>query len=188
MYIAPNSTIKFLTNVPIDETYEHTLWFNTVSDQTTYFNSKALYTLTNQSYVKETDGLLRVSLTVEQLYNCNYIMFQNTSFSNKWFYGFITNIQYRANATSYVTFKIDVIQTWLFDFNVKPSFIEREHSATDVAGENLVPENLETGEYIIDGDVQKLLTDYGAEPIIVVCANFIWDETNQQFYKFYGLS
>ena len=54
MYIAPNSTIKILRNVPLDPTYDHTIYFptgNTGLDiQVAYFSGKAKYTFTEQSY------------------------------------------------------------------------------------------------------------------------------------------
>lgn len=151
MYIAPNSTIKFLSNVPLDDTYENTLFHTSLENQTSTFESFAAYTLTDQSYVRESEGTLRVSLSTSQLYNCNYLMFKNISYENKWFYAFITQIRYRSNGTSYVDFKIDPLQTWYFNFQFEPSFIEREHSSTDNPGDNLVPENLETGEYMSSG-------------------------------------
>ena len=150
-YIAPNSTIKFLSGVPLDNTFEHTLYFTSAAIQATILSGYASYTLDAQSYVREESGSIRVSLSTTQLYACNYIMFKNTSFENKWFYAFITGIRYRSNGTSIVEFQLDPIQTWLFDFTVEASFVEREHAATDVAGDNLVPENLETGELISNG-------------------------------------
>ena len=151
MYIAPNSTIKFLGGVPLDNTFEHTLYFTSAAIQQTILSGYTKYTLDAQSYVREESGSIRVSLSTTQLYQCNYLMFKNTSFENKWFYAFITGIRYRSNGTSIVEFQIDPIQTWLFDFTVEPSFVEREHAATDVPGDNLVPENLEYGELVSDG-------------------------------------
>src|SRR5699024_5529024 len=46
-------------------------------------------------------------------------------------------------------FELDVMQTWYFDYELLPSFVEREHSVTDNVGENIVPENLELGDYMI---------------------------------------
>lgn len=44
----------------------------------------------------------------------------------------------------------DVFQTWQFDFIYKKSFIERKHVTDDIIGNHTTPENIETGEYIID--------------------------------------
>ena len=148
MYIAPTSVIRFLSNCPLDNTYAHTLYFDTASAQEAYFISLTKYTLSNQSYQRAQRGIMRVALSADDLYNCNYIMFQNTEYGNKWFYAFITGIEYVNNATSEVAYEIDVMQTYMFDVTLEESFVEREHAATDYVGENTVDEGLETGDYI----------------------------------------
>lgn len=148
MYIAPNTTIRMLNNVPLDNTYRNTIYFAYVSDQTAYFSGKSKYTFANQSYQRVNAGKLRIAQKADDLYDCNYLMFQNTSFGNKWFYAFVVAVEYVNNETSEITFEIDVMQTWHFDYTVNMSFVEREMSVTDKVGDNLVPENLEIGEYV----------------------------------------
>lgn len=149
MYIAPNSHIYILRNVRIDNTYANTIHFNSSTEQASYFQGLAKYSLNAYSYVRK-DNAVRVEIRTENLYDCNYIMFQNTAFGSKWFYAFITNVEYINNETSSITFEIDVMQTWYFDYTVNASFVEREHSSTDNPGDNLVPDNLELGEYVAD--------------------------------------
>lgn len=154
MYIQPNTVIRILKNVPLDKTYEHTIYFSDVSSQITYFSSKAKHVLSNQTYQRVKKGVARVQLNAESLYDCNYMMFQNTSFGSKWFYAFITAIEYVNDVTSDVFFDIDVMQTWFFDYTPNQCFVQREHSITDVIGDNLVPENLEIGDYISENSIQ----------------------------------
>lgn len=168
MYIAPNSTIRILRNVTIDNTYQHTIHFNSSSEQASYFAGLAKYTVTNYTYQRK-ERILRVGILADNLYDCNYIMFQNTSFGNKWFYAFITNVEYVNNEASNITFELDVMQTWYFDYTVRPSFVEREHVVLDNIGENLVPDDLELGEYIAD-DFDG--TNQLASKSIVVAATF----------------
>lgn len=151
MYIAPNSTIILLHNCPLDKTYDHTLTFASALAQQNYFKSLAKYTFNDQSYTRYQRGVLTIQRKAEDLYDCNYLMFQNTSFGNKWFYAFVTAIDYVNNVTSRVSFEIDVMQTWKFDYTLGQCFVEREHPLTDNIGDNLVPEKLELGEYICDG-------------------------------------
>ena len=148
MYIAPNTTIRMLKDVPLDNTYRNTIYFAYVADQTSYFSGKTKYTFAAQSYQRVQKGTLRIGRKADDLYDCNYLMFQNTAYGNKWFYAFVTGVEYVNNETSEVSFEIDVMQTWHFDYNVKMSFVEREMSITDKIGDNLVPENLEIGDYI----------------------------------------
>ena len=147
MYIEPNTNIKICKGVPLDNTYLNTLWFNDTSSQNAYFASKIKYNLTAQSYQRVVKGKMRIEIKSENLYDCNYLCFQNTSFGTKWFYAFILNVEYVNNVTSEITFEIDVMQTYLFDATLKSCFVEREHSLTDNIGDNLIPENLDTGDY-----------------------------------------
>ena len=45
MYIAPNTNIRILKNVPLDTSYDHTIWFDSASAQSTYFIGKQKYNL-----------------------------------------------------------------------------------------------------------------------------------------------
>lgn len=153
LYIEPNSVIKILHNCPLESHYEHTIYFSSVSAQISYFYGLTKYNLTKQSYQRVNKGTMRVEIPTENLYDCNYLMFQNTAFGNKWFYAFIDSVNYVNNKTSEISYTIDVMQTWFFDYELEPVFVDREHSATDEIGENTVPENLETGGYITTSSV-----------------------------------
>lgn len=147
MYIEPNTVIKLLHNVPLDSSYKDTIYFSSADSQSSYFSSLSKFTMTNFTYQRK-EHILRVSRPADDFYDCNYIMFQNSSFGNKWFYAFVASVEYVSNESTNIVFELDHIQSWLFDFVIKPSFVEREHSVTDSIGDNLVPENLETGEYV----------------------------------------
>lgn len=170
MYIAPNSVIKLYHNVPLDETYNHTLFFQTVTQQNTYFHAPTSsilkYALTAQSYQRVVKGSMRVAVNAENLYDCNYLAFQNTAFGSKWFYAFITGVEYVNNETSEVTFKIDVMQTYLYDVTLKPCLVEREHSSTDVAGDNIQTENIDIGDITCEAVTG---TNFFDDYIVVVC-------------------
>lgn len=155
MYIAPNTTIKLYSGIPLDNTYDHTLYFETLSDQNAYFHSGTLhkYSLPVNTYQRVEKGKMRIAKKADDIYDCNYLAFQNTNFGNKWFYAFITGVEYINNETSEITFEIDSMQTYFFDVHLKQCFVEREHSATDEIGDNIQPEPVELGEYII--------SDYG---------------------------
>lgn len=149
MYIQPSTVIKLLNNVPLDDTYTHTKSFSSASQQNSWFNGFVKYSRTALSYQRVDKAVVRVELPTESLYDCNYIMFQNTGFGNKWFYAFVTGVSYVNNETSDISYEIDVMQTWYFNYHFKPSWIEREHTATDVIGEHTVDENLNVGTMVI---------------------------------------
>lgn len=151
MQIQPNSIIKLCSGVPIDSSYKDTIYFTSKSEQKSYFESKVSKTMDKASFqrINGQQGVVRMSANAETIYDCNYMMFQNTNYGSKWFYAFITNIEYINDKVSNIYFSIDVMQTWfLFDCTLKECFVEREHSKTDNIGDNLVPENLEYGDYV----------------------------------------
>ena len=118
MYIVPNSNVKIYKDVPLDNTYNHTLYFSSLNEQNAYFHgnpSILKYNLTSQSYQRVVKGSMRVAIKSDNLYDCNYLAFQNASFGIKWFYAFITSVEYVNNETSEITFEIDSLQTYLFD-------------------------------------------------------------------------
>ena len=148
MFIEPNTNIRILKNVPLDTTYKHTLYFNNATDQTNYFKDLTKHNLTNQTYQRVRKGVARVGVKAEALYDCNYIMFQNESFGTKWFYAFITSVEYVNNIVSEITFEIDVMQTWFFDFHLRECYVEREHTVTDNIGDNIVTEPVDLGDIV----------------------------------------
>ena len=169
MYIEPNTTIRILKDCPLDTTYDHTIYFKTKAEQTTYFSSLTKYVLNNNTYQRVNSNTMRVQYKADDLYDCNYIMFQNINFGNKWFYAFIKSVNYVNNITCQIEYEIDVMQTWFFDYTLGQCFVEREHSVTDVVGDNTLPENLELGDYVSeDFDSSGVLGDKS----IVVAATF----------------
>lgn len=145
MYIQPSTEIHILQNIPLNKSYEHTVYYKDAETQATEFLKFEKYMLTNYSYQRANLGTLRVELKYENLYNCNYLMFKNNAFENKWFYAFITGVSYVSNEVSEIYYEIDVMQTWCYDYTFLNSFIERQHSEKDVMFRNSVPEGLELG-------------------------------------------
>lgn len=148
MYVQPNTTIHLIRNVGLDNSYTNTHYFSNVSEQYSYFVSHAKRTLNNYSYVIPASNVIRVNIKADEIYDVNYIAFQNSNFGTKWFYAFVNSIDYVSNDVSDIHFEIDVIQTWLTEYQLRPCFIERQHVASDEIGENIVAEPLEVGEYV----------------------------------------
>lgn len=146
MYIAPNSTIILLKDVPLSRDYTDTIFFTSAAAQTSYFQSAYVKkTFTAQSYQRVKKWVMRLEVLADEIYDYNYMMFQNTSFGSKWFYAFITNVEYINNSVSEITYELDVMQVWLFEATVKPSYVERETPETDVIGDHIEPEPIDLG-------------------------------------------
>ena len=173
MYIAPNSTVYLLTNVPCDKSYVHTLYFENKNEQYTYFYGKRVKTFTNVSYQRHSKNSIRLECLADDIYNVNYLMFQNTAYGNKWFYAFINNVEYINNVTTEITYTIDVMQTWYFDYTLGTCFVEREHTLTDVVGENTVPEPVDGGEPYIQEYHEYMYPRLPDQPIFELVVYYI---------------
>lgn len=143
-------TKVYLMNTLLEKDYAHTMFFETAAAQQAYFQKRILsaMTFTDFSYQRK-DHIIRVPKHVDTLYaaKINYCMYQNTEYSNKWFYAFVTDMKYVDDGRTDVYIKTDCIQTWMFDITVKHSFVEREHTNADYAQGNTLDEGLELGEY-----------------------------------------
>ena len=170
--IVPNSEVYILKNVPLEPSFDHTIWFDSPEQQATAFTTYALAFYFNKvSYQRYPRPYITLDKTADDLFDCNYMMFRNTAYGTKWFYAFITQIEYISNTTSRIYYTIDPMQTYLFDVNVGECWVEREHAMTDVIGDNLVPESLELGEYVFDGDYLPSVFDKEG---YVICILATW--------------
>lgn len=159
MYIAPNTQITLLKNIPLTADYSETFyWESDTARQQYLYNALAHSprTYTAQSYQRKDRDYIRIEAKYADVYMYNYLTFKNKSHeglstgANRTFYAFITNVVYINENVVEIEYQIDVIQTWFFDMSFKPCFVERQHTLTDGIGDNLVPENLNLGEYIVD--------------------------------------
>ena len=164
MYIEPSTVIKLYHEVPLDNTYNHTLYFESLSAQNSYFHGSTgivKHTLQAQTYQRVEKGKMRIDVPANSLYDCNYLAFQNSAYGNKWFYAFITGVEYKNDKASEVTFEIDDMQTYLFDVDLKECFVEREHSSVDTVGSSITAEPVDLGEYVVSDykPLSNLMTD-----------------------------
>lgn len=149
--IQPDSTVWLLNRCPIEPTYENSVFFTNPQTQAEEFEQYARVSdqLTNYSYVRKRRNVIRVQKRMQDVIDCNYMMFKNSAFENKWFYAFITSIDYVNNETTDISFVLDPLQTWMCDIEFNDSFIERENvdPDTDVGDQYLLPEGLDSGPY-----------------------------------------
>lgn len=157
MVIVPDSDI-ILIKSPLRLDNENQLTFNNVHDQYAYFMSLPHLEYDGCTYQRK-DGVIRYNTNkesnpyaprYEDLLLYNYCIYRNDSYKDKWFYAYITDINYVNDGMTTLKIETDVFQTWQFDIVYKQSFIEREHVSNDTIGAHTLPENLETGEYVIN--------------------------------------
>jgi hypothetical protein len=133
------TVIKILKGAPCDDTYSDVIKFGSAGAQAAYFSGLAKYSFSNCSYQRVNNSVAsprspltcRIPTVADSVYDCNYVMFQNTFWGNKWFYAFIRRINYINPDTTEIEYEIDSYQTYQFDYTVKPSLVEREHPVDD---------------------------------------------------------
>lgn len=144
--IAPQTDI-YLLKVPLEIDDTNQLTFTNATAQYNYFNSLPKVAVDNFTYQRK-DGVIRFSGHFDSLINYNYVMYRNDAYSDKWFYAYITDMEYLNDNVTAITIKTDVWQTWQFDLNYKRVFVEREHVNDDTFGKHTIPESLEVGPYV----------------------------------------
>lgn len=135
----PSTNLRLL-NVPFSSDGLDTIYFGSLAEQQEYFNSKVKVNCGNEfNYIKK-DRYIVVDGNPEQLFMVNYVMYMNENYSNKWFYAFVTHMEWASNNSTRLYIRTDPIQTWLFELNLYESFIVRQHSESDNVGDNIQPE------------------------------------------------
>ena len=133
----PDSKV-YLGRVPFDSSYRHTIWFGSREDQTTQMLAHMTSAFSDDDYTFIREGaFIRVPVNADSLNGYNYCMYNN---GNKWYYNFITSIEYLNENTTAIHLQRDVFQTWLFDYDKTACFVEREHVADDSRYAHTVPE------------------------------------------------
>lgn len=143
------NTVVHLLNCK-DLSFEHTYMFKNRVNQINYFLSKKVYTIEKNQYTRE-NQTLKVKGHVDDYLNVNYAMVNN---GKKWIFYYIINKAYVNENMTMLLLKIDVIQTYLFDFVFRDSLVDRMHydryningSVNKMYFKN--EEELDTGEYI----------------------------------------
>lgn len=143
----PMTKISVCSGVPLHPDYNHTIWFDKVADQNSYFAGKVVKTFSAYSYQRRSWSV-KVEATMEQARIWSYLFFKNGA--EKTFYYFIKNIEYINDNTVELFLEMDVLQTYHFDYVMRPCFVEREHAETDEPGDNLIDEGVELGDLIND--------------------------------------
>lgn len=148
MIVAPETEI-YLLKAPLQVDESQQIDFANATVQVNYFQSLPKLALLNATYQRE-NGSIAVNFNLESIRSYNYVMYKNKQYSNKWFYAFITGFEYVGNTVTEVQIKTDVYQTYMFEYELKQSYIKRETVSDDTFGKNLIPEDVDTGDYIIN--------------------------------------
>ena len=182
MTITPQGEL-YLCKTSLENDYKNQLTFTNLTAQLTYFNSVIQHTFDNYTYIKK-DNVVQVGKNIDEIIDCNYLFYKNTGFTNKWYFCFITNMEYVNENCTRITFETDCYQTWLFQIEYKQSFVEREHVNDDTVGLHTVPENLETGEYIVNS--RDYYNGLDSLKYVIQCTEWSTSDENKPLATNYG--
>lgn len=145
MAVTPQTILRLL-KVPIEIDNKNQLTFENEQKQRQYFLSLPHIEINEISYQRK-DSVIMFPDHIDNLLEYNYVMYLNENYTNKWFYGFITNMEYVSDYNTKISISTDVFQTWQFNIQFKESFIEREmiNIDEDIPGANLLPERFRNG-------------------------------------------
>ena len=146
--ITPQSDV-YLIKVPLEIDNNNQLTFANASAQHTYFTSLPKKGYDDFTYIRK-DGVLRIPAVMDDILSYNYVMYRNDAYSSKWFYAYITGMEYVNDSVTDVSIATDTFQTWQFDLTYKRTLVEREHVNDDTIGKHTVSEGLNLGELMIN--------------------------------------
>lgn len=161
MAFTPDTTIHFCS-VPFDAKNQHVIRFTSKTAQETYFLGKVVFTHDNYTYQRR-DSAIRVAATLDVLDGVNYVMYRNKNYEDRWFYAFITKVEYINENASLAYIETDVIQTWAFDVALQRSFVVREHVTTDTVGAYLTSEGLAFSD-----PIYEKVADAGLDTLAII--------------------
>lgn len=141
----PTSIINVCAGVRINNSYRHTIWFDSSADQIAYFAEKVVKTFSAYTYLRKSWSI-KVAATMQEARAWNYLYFSNND--GKTYFYFINQIEYINDNTVELFLELDVMQSYLFSHQLNKCFVEREHAETDEPGDNTVDEGLELGELV----------------------------------------
>lgn len=157
MQTIPNSTLYLCKNVDLDPNYNYTIDFDNITAQANYFDSKIATEFEineGYSYIRDSQTL-KVQANIDDLLGINYLFYNN---GNKRYYAFILDKKYVSDTCTAITFKIDVMQSFMYDYQLKESFIDRQHEDRfNLVNNVLTPIYSKTDENIDLGKVYKVI-------------------------------
>lgn len=175
--------ITLYKNYKYDNNYDYIKTFGSVSEQESYFNSLSKIVIDTDDYVKDFESI-RVGLEYDYLLmeGINYLSFNN---GDKTIYAFITRKIYENEEVTTLNYEIDVIQTFLFDFNINKSFVVRKKCELDEILD--FDEGLEMGVHRIESDITCINKTYEFFAFFSAFKNYFINSDDGKDYKEYNL-
>lgn len=165
-----NSRIILAKNIHIDKEYVNVLSYKE-SEMVNLCLENKIAEATDYSFIRNTNRL-QTAFTYEQCLEANYIAFQNKNYSNKWFFAWIIDVNYKGERNTEITYQIDSWSTWFDYWTKKVCFINRQHVNDDTIGKNIIDEGLNVGEVIEEAESEDVAYGNTAGYYVGVLSNW----------------
>lgn len=188
-YVSPQGVITLYKGVPLNPTYNDVLYIPSPESSYSYFTQYIYETLNENTYSRvNNENKIRVGITAEKLYLCNYLSWSNHGFGTTAmnFFAFITNVEYINNSCTEITYVIDDMTTWFPYLQLKECYVERETPATDNLYEHLEPENIALGDYVENGSAIDV--DLGDTKVLFMASTDVNGDRREGDESFANLS
>jgi hypothetical protein len=139
MSFANPTTEAYFCNVPFDSDYNNVMLFTSKDQQVNYFKSNYIKHYSNLNIIRK-DTPFHIADDFGSYDTVNYIMYRNPELDSKWWFAFVTDVQYTATNTTRIVIQTDVWQSYLFDRSLRRSYIERGTVGNDTFGMWTAPE------------------------------------------------
>lgn len=143
----PSNQVYICRGILLSPKQDDTILYTSADAQFNAIASKQKYVCNNLAPIR-LDQPLRLPYLADNLFDCNYLILQNLEFTQKRMYAFITNVNYINPNMCEVFFTLDIIQTFLFDMDIKQCMVLREHVSDDTIGKHVLDENFHMTEYV----------------------------------------
>lgn len=148
-----NSEIILCNNINVDRDYKNVLNY-TESQMVNLCRTNAIKSANDYSFIRPQNTIF-VEIPYSDALQSTYIAFQNSDYSNKWFFGWIDDVILSSNGACEIKYTIDAWSTWFSYWIPKSCWVNREHVNDDTIGLNTIPENLAVEEVVQENLVEE---------------------------------
>ena len=168
--MARNSKVIIARDIKVDRDYKNVLTYSE-SQMLSLCQTNKVYENSTYEFLKENESPMYVACDYQTALKGNYIAFQNSNYSNKWFFAFIDRVEYNSENSTMIYFTIDVFSTWFDYWNKMPCMVMREHTNDDTIGANTIDEGLAVPDVMANSEVITNFIDQN----LYICVATNWD-------------
>ena len=162
-----NSKIMLVKNIKVDRNYINVLSYSE-SQMLALCEQNMVASRDDYSFIRSNNSIM-TGFTYAQCLQANYIAFQNSDYSNKWFFAWIDDVIFKGNETTEIKYTVDAWSTWFSYWTKNKScYVIRQHINDDTVGSNTKPEPVNLGpSYVVEQEIQLDYSDNMSVGVLV---------------------